>query len=221
MKPENLAQYIDHTLLKPDATRSQVATICDEAIQFGFFSVCVNPVHVKMVAEKLAGSSVRVCSVVGFPLGAHTSFMKAMETQKAVEDGADEIDMVLHIGAIKEGLVHYVEQDIRKVVEAAAGKTVKVIIETCLLNEKEIVDACLLAKKAGAHFVKTSTGFAEGGATASDVALMKRTVGGDMQVKASGGIKTLADAETMIAAGADRIGASAGIAILREARGGG
>lgn len=221
MKPENLAQYIDHTLLKPDATRSQVATICDEAIQFGFFSVCVNPVHVKMVAEKLAGSSVRVCSVVGFPLGAHTSFMKAMETQKAVEDGADEIDMVLHIGAIKEGLVHYVEQDIRKVVEAAAGKTVKVIIETCLLNEKEIVEACLLAKKAGAHFVKTSTGFAEGGATASDVALMKRTVGGDMQVKASGGIKTLADAETMIAAGADRIGASAGIAILREARGGG
>ncbi|WP_163338860.1 deoxyribose-phosphate aldolase [Desulfopila sp. IMCC35008] len=221
MKAEELAKYFDHTLLKPDATRSQIEQICDEAILFGFFSVCVNPVHVKMVAEKLAGSGVRVCSVVGFPLGAHTSSMKAMETQQAIEDGAEEIDMVINIGAMKEGFAEYVEQDIRKVVEAAAGNIVKVIIETCLLSEKEIVEACLLAKKAGAHFVKTSTGFAGGGATAHDVALMKRTVNGELQVKASGGIKSLADAEKMIAAGADRIGASAGIAILQEAKGGG
>ncbi len=221
MKPQILAQYFDHTQLKPEATRAQVEKICDEAIQFGFFSVCVNPVHVKMVAEKLAGSPVKVCSVVGFPLGTHTSIMKAMETQKAVEEGADEIDMVIHVGAMKEGATDYVEQDIRRVVEAAGGKTVKVIIETCLLNEQEIVDVCLLARRAGAHFVKTSTGFAGGGATAHDVALMKSTVGNELQVKASGGIKTLHDAQQMIEAGADRIGASAGIAILQEAKGGG
>lgn len=219
MKPEKLARYFDHTLLKPDATRTQVEKICDEAIQFGFFSVCVNPVHVKMVAQKLDGSDVKVCSVVGFPLGAHTSFIKAMETKKAVEDGADEIDMVINVGAMKEGSVKFVEQDIRQVVEAADGKTVKVIIETCLLMEKDIVEACLIAKKSGAHFVKTSTGFAGGGATEYDVALMKRTVGGELQVKASGGIKTLADAQKMIEAGADRIGASAGISILQEAKG--
>lgn len=211
-----LAKYFDHTLLKPAATAAEVKKICEEAVSYCFFSVCVNPVRVKMVKELLADSEVKVCSVVGFPLGAHTSAMKAMETEQAIADGADEIDMVINIGALKEKEFDYVEHDIEAVVQAARGKIVKVIIETCLLEEDEIIEACKIAKKAGAHFVKTSTGFAGGGATTEDVALMKKTVGSDLRVKASGGIKTLDDAKKMIDAGADRIGASACVAIMRE-----
>lgn len=216
MNPATLAQYFDHTILKPAATAAEVKNICEEAKAYGFFSVCVNPVHVRFVKELLAGSEVKVCSVVGFPLGAHTSYIKAAETERAIADGADEIDMVINVGALKDKNYTLVENDIRAVVEAAQGNTVKVIIETCLLDTNEIVEACTLAKKAGAHFVKTSTGFAGGGATVEDVALMKKTVGDDLQVKASGGIKNLEDTKKMIAAGADRIGASAGLAIMKE-----
>lgn len=216
MNPATLAQYFDHTILKPAATVAEVKNICEEAVAYGFFSVCVNPVHISTVKALLADSEVKVCSVVGFPLGAHTSFIKAAETERAVADGADEIDMVINVGALKDKDYALVESDIEGVVKAAQGNTVKVIIETCLLEKNEIVMACQLSKKAGAHFVKTSTGFGGGGATVEDVALMKKTVGGDLQVKASGGIKTLEDTQKMIDAGADRIGASAGIAIMRE-----
>ncbi len=211
-----LAKYFDHTILKPAATTAEVKNICEEALSYGFYSVCVNPVHIRVVSQYLAGSGVKVCSVVGFPLGAHTSAIKAAETEQAIADGADEIDMVINIGALKDKNFHLVESDIRAVVTAAHGNTVKVIIETCLLDKDEIVEACKLSQKGGAHFVKTSTGFAGGGATVEDVALMKRTVGDRLQVKASGGIKTLEDTRKMIDAGADRIGASAGIAIMQE-----
>ncbi|MCK5516958.1 MAG: deoxyribose-phosphate aldolase [Desulfobulbaceae bacterium] len=216
MSTDTLAKYFDHTILKPSATAAEVKIICEEAIGYDFFSVCVNPVHVKTVKTLLAGTEVKVCSVVGFPLGAHTSIIKATEAEQAISDGADEIDMVINVGALKDKEVNFVENDIQSVVKAAGGKVVKVIIETCLLEDSEIVEACNLARKAGAHFVKTSTGFAGGGATAEDVALMRRTVGSALQIKASGGIKTLADTKKMIDAGADRIGASAGIAIMKE-----
>lgn len=216
MKPEVLAKYFDHTILNPAATRKEVEKVCDEALEYGFFSVCVNPVYVKPVSRRLAGSDVRVCSVVGFPLGAATSEIKARETVQAVEDGADEIDMVIHIGALKDNQIEMVEKDIGSVVEAARGKIVKVIIETFLLDEQEKIEACRAVERAGAHFVKTSTGFAGGGAVAEDVALIKKTVGDRLQIKASGGIKTFEDAMKMIEAGADRIGASAGVSIVKS-----
>ncbi len=216
MSANTLAKYFDHTILKPSATAAEIKLICEEAISYSFFSVCVNPVHVKAVKTLLAGSEVKVCSVVGFPLGAHTSFIKAMETEQAISDGADEIDMVINVGALKDKKFDFVKNDIQGVVKAAGGKVVKVIIETCLLEDSEIVEACNLARKAGADFVKTSTGFAGGGATAEDIALMRKTVGSDLQIKASGGIKTLEDTKQMIDAGADRIGASAGVAIMKE-----
>lgn len=216
MLADELAKYFDHTLLKPASTADEVEKICQEAVDYGFFSVCINPVHVQRVSELLSGTEVKVCSVVGFPLGANTSDLKALETRQAIADGADEIDMVINVGALKAKEYDFVENDIKAVVNSASGKVVKVIIETCLLEKNEKVEACRIAHKAGAHFVKTSTGFAGGGATPEDVALMKKTVGGGLQVKASGGIKSLADSEKLIAAGADRLGASAGVTIMKE-----
>ena len=216
MKPEMLAKYFDHTILNPAATKKEVIHVCNEALEYGFFSVCVNPVNVKLVSEHLTGSEIKVCSVVGFPLGASTPEIKARETGLAVADGADEIDMVINVGALRDTNFNAVETDIQSVVAAAEGKTVKVIIETCLLDEDQKIKACRIAEKAGAHFVKTSTGFSGSGATAEDVALMKKAVGDKLEVKASGGIKTLNDALKMIEAGADRIGASAGVNIVQE-----
>lgn len=218
MTSPDLAKYFDHTILKPAATEAEVEKVCKEAVSYGFFSVCVNPVQVKRVSQLLAGTGVKTCSVIGFPLGANTTFIKGLETEQAVVDGADEIDMVINVGALKDADYATVQKDIHTVVRAAGGKMVKVIIETCLLEQEEIVDACQISRKAGAHFVKTSTGFAGGGATVEDVALMKETVGSDLLVKASGGVKTLDDVNKMIAAGADRIGASAGVAIMEELR---
>ncbi|WP_236564952.1 deoxyribose-phosphate aldolase [Staphylococcus aureus] len=182
-------KYIDHTLLKPESTRTQIDQIIDEAKAYNFKSVCVNPTHVKYAAERLADSEVLVCTVIGFPLGASTTATKAFETEDAIQNGADEIDMVINIGALKDGRFDDVQQDIEAVVKAAKGHTVKVIIETVLLNHDEIVKASELTKAAGADFVKTSTGFAGGGATAEDVKLMKDTVGADVEVKASGGVR--------------------------------
>ncbi len=213
-----MAAYIDHTLLKPDAPQSAFDQLCDEAIQYGFKSVCVNSGRVAYVARKLQGTGVDVCSVIGFPLGAMDTRAKVFEARRAIEDGADELDMVLNIGALKDGDRKTVEEDIRSVRREAKNKTVlKVIIETCLLTDDEKVLACEIAKKAGADFVKTSTGFSSGGATVGDVALMRRVVGQKMGVKASGGIKDFATASAMIAAGANRIGAGAGVAILESA----
>ncbi len=216
--PGEMAKYIDHTLLKPDAASSAFDVLCEEAAEYGFASVCVNSGRVAYVAEKLTGKGVDVCAVVGFPLGAMESAAKAFEAKRAVELGAVELDMVLNVGALKSGDLKTVEEDIRLVREAAGSKTVlKVIIETCLLGESEKVAACELAQKAGADFVKTSTGFAGGGAAVEDVALMRKTVGPEMGVKASGGIHDLAGSLAMIKAGATRIGASAGVKIVREA----
>lgn len=208
-----LNKMIDHTLLKANAIQSEVQTLCTEAKQYDFASVCVNPFWVSYAKNLLSESDVMVCTVIGFPLGATTTASKAAETQKAIEDGADEIDMVINIGALKSGLDEIVQTDIAEVVKAAQGKTVKVIIETALLTDDEKVRVCQLAKKAGAHFVKTSTGFSTGGATIEDVRLMKETVG-DMEVKASGGVRNLADAKAMIEAGATRIGTSNGVSIV-------
>lgn len=209
-----LAKYIDHTLLKPDATMSQVEKLCQEADTHGFFSVCVNPTHVKKSAELLKDSETKVCTVIGFPLGASTSSVKAYETVDAIENGADEIDMVINVGALKSGNHDLVRDDIESVVEAANATLVKVIIETCLLTDDEKRIACQLAKEAGCDFVKTSTGFSGGGATVDDVALMKTVVGENIEVKASGGVRSREDALAMIEAGASRIGASSGIAIV-------
>ncbi len=214
MDPKTLAAYFDHTILSPAATQAQVGQICDEALACGFYSVCVNPVHVRFAADRLKGSQVKVCSVIGFPLGAATPRIKEAETLAAVEDGAGEIDMVINIGALKDGREQVVKKDIAAVVNAAGTALVKVIIETCLLDREEKIRACRLAEKAGAAFVKTSTGFAGGGATVEDVALMKKSIGSHMKVKASGGIKTPEDALNMIQAGAHRIGASAGKSIM-------
>jgi deoxyribose-phosphate aldolase len=216
-----IAGLIDHTLLKPEATPAQVETLCAEAARFRFASVCVNPGFVPLCARLLKGSPVAVCTVIGFPLGATTTKAKVFEAAQAAANGARELDMVIPIGRLKAGELREVAEDIAAVVEAghAAGALVKVIIETSLLSDEEKVAACLLAARAGADFVKTSTGFAGGGATAADVALMRRTVGPEVGVKASGGVRTLADAQAMVAAGADRIGASAGVAIVREAEG--
>ena len=218
MTASEMARYIDHTLLKPEAPLSAFDKLCDEAIRFGFKSVCVNSGRVAYVAEKVKDSGVKVCSVIGFPLGAMDSRAKAFEAKRAIEQGATELDMVLNIGALKSGDLKAAEEDIRTVRGEAQGTTVlKVIIETCLLTEKEKVLACEIAKKAGADFVKTSTGFSTGGATVEDVALMRRVVGPEMGVKASGGIKDFAKASAMIAAGANRIGAGAGVAIVAGA----
>ncbi|MGI6075796.1 MAG: deoxyribose-phosphate aldolase [Pyramidobacter sp.] len=209
----NLAHYIDHTLLKPEATEADIEKLCDEARHWHFASVCVAPRWVKTSAKALAGTAVKVCTVIGFPLGASVTSVKAAEAAQAVADGADELDMVLSVGDLKSGDDAYVEQDIRAVVGAAAGRTVKVIIETCLLTDEEKERACRLAVAGGARFVKTSTGFSKGGATVHDVQIMRRTVGPDFGVKASGGIHTREEALAMIDAGATRIGASAGVKI--------
>jgi len=214
----DIASLIDHTLLKPDATADQIAQLCYEARKYKFASVCVNPTHVKLCAELLHGTQVKVCTVIGFPLGASSPEVKAFEAQTAIKDGATEIDMVLNIGALKAGDLTLAAQDIHEVVRVGhnAGAIVKVIIETSLLNDEEKITACLLAKEAGADFVKTSTGFSGGGATVEDITLMRRAVGPDMGVKASGGVRDFEDAQSMVKAGATRIGASAGVKIVQE-----
>ncbi len=209
-------KYIDHTLLKPTATTEQIRQLCLQAKEHDFASVCVNTCYVPLSKELLKDTDVRVCCVVGFPLGAMATVAKAFETEQAVKDGATEIDMVINIGAAKEGNWKYVEDDIRAVVKAANGNIVKVIIETCLLTDEEKVRACECALKAKAHFVKTSTGFSTAGATVEDVRLMRKTVGDKCLVKAAGGVRNLKDANMMIEAGADRLGCSAGLQIMEE-----
>ncbi|EFS16873.1 MULTISPECIES: deoxyribose-phosphate aldolase [Staphylococcus] len=210
----NVAKYIDHTLLKPDSTREQIDKILEEAKKYQFKSVCINPTHVSYASQQLLDTDVLVCTVIGFPLGATTTDVKVFETENAIKNGASEIDMVINIGALKDQRYDEVQKDIEGVIAAAKGKTVKVIIETVLLTDEEKVKACELAEKAGATFVKTSTGFAGGGATPEDVKLMKDTVGNRLEVKASGGVRSLEDFEKMIEAGATRIGASAGVQII-------
>lgn len=210
-----LAKYIDHTLLKPNATEAEIIKLCEEAKKYGFASVCVNPSYVSLASKLLKGSSVKVCTVVGFPLGATSTFTKVMETRDAIANGANEIDMVINVGALKSKNYDLVKSDIARVVEAAAGNCVKVIIETALLTNEEKIKACELAKEAGADFVKTSTGFSSGGATVEDVELMRKVVGPNMGVKASGGIRDYQTAQQMIKAGATRIGASASVAIIK------
>lgn len=211
----NLAKYIDHTILKPDTTDKDVIKVCTEAREHGFFSVCVNPYFVPLVAKELAGSDVKVTSVIGFPLGANTTELKAMEAKKAVEDGANEIDMVINVSALKDGKFDFVQKDIEAVVGAIKGKAIlKVIIETCLLTNEQKIKACELSKAAGAQFVKTSTGFSTGGATEADVKLMKSVVGDALEVKASGAVRDYETALKMVQAGATRIGASASVGIV-------
>ncbi|MEK4537472.1 deoxyribose-phosphate aldolase [Peribacillus sp. FSL K6-1552] len=213
---QNVAGLIDHTLLKADATKEQIKVLCEEAREYNFASVCVNPTWVKYASELLEGSEVKVCTVIGFPLGATTPETKAFETKDAISNGAHEVDMVINISALKDKDNELVERDIRAVVAASTGKALsKVIIETSLLTEEEKVRACELAVKAGTDFVKTSTGFSTGGATVEDVALMRKTVGPDIGVKASGGVRNTSDAQKVIEAGATRIGASAGVSILK------
>ena len=216
MATTNVAAMIDHTLLKPEATKEQIETLCQEAIENKFFSVCVNPVWVRTSKELVKNSGVKVCTVIGFPLGASTSEIKAFETINAIENGADEVDMVINIGALKDQNDTLVESDIRAVVEAAKGKALtKVIIETSLLTKEEKIRACEISVKAGADYVKTSTGFSTGGATFDDIALMRKTVGPSIGVKASGGVRSTEDAQKMIEAGATRIGASSSVDIIR------
>jgi len=217
----NIAKLIDHTVLKPNTTKEDVMKVLEEAKKYNFASVCINPTWVKLAAEELAGYDVDVCTVIGFPLGANTTETKVFETKDVIAKGATEVDMVINVGALKDGDNEFVENDIREVVEAAKGKAlVKVIIETCLLTDEEKVRACELSVKAGADFVKTSTGFSTGGATAEDIALMRKTVGENVGVKASGGVRTREDAEKMIEAGASRIGASASVAIVLDDKNG-
>ncbi|MDZ5000511.1 deoxyribose-phosphate aldolase, partial [Clostridium perfringens] len=204
----------DHTILKADATEMEVEKLCNEALEYNFASVCINPAMVEKAATMLKGSDVKVCTVIGFPLGATTTEVKAFETEDVIKKGATEVDMVINIGKLKEGNLEYIKKDIEAVVNAAKGKALtKVIIETCLLTDEEKVTACKLSKEAGADFVKTSTGFSTGGATASDIKLMRETVGPELGVKASGGVRSNADAIAMIENGATRIGASASISI--------
>lgn len=209
-------RLIDHTLLKPEATREQILKLCEEARSHNFFSVCINPFNVQYASSYLVGCDVKVCTVIGFPLGANTTETKVFETKQAIKDGAHEIDMVINIGAIKNKDWDYVKQDIKAVVNAAEKKIVKVILETCLLNDVEKIKACEMASQAGAHFVKTSTGFSTSGATLEDVQLMKRNILPNMEVKASGGVRDLASAKAFMAAGATRLGTSSGIAILND-----
>lgn len=210
----NLAKYIDHTLLKPQADSSAIKTLCDEARQYGFFSVCVNPYWVPFCKKQLEGSDVKVCTVIGFPLGANTTQTKVFEAKDALHNGADELDMVINLGAAKSGDWDTVLQDIEAVRQAGKNFTLKVIIETSVLTDEEKIKACEAAAKAGADFVKTSTGFTGGGATAADVKLMREHTPAHMQVKASGGVRTREDFDAMVAAGATRIGASAGVKII-------
>ncbi|HUR35113.1 MAG TPA: deoxyribose-phosphate aldolase [Vicinamibacterales bacterium] len=219
--PEGVASIIDHTLLKADATRKDIDDLCREAAQFKFATVCVNPAWVATAARLLAGSGVGVCSVVGFPLGATTADVKGYETRRAIFDGAREIDMVINVGALKSGDLRVVERDIDAVAATCreCGALSKVIIEAALLTDEEKITACTLAKAAGADYVKTSTGFGPGGATAADVALMRRVVGAEMGVKAAGGVRDLDGLKAMVAAGATRVGASAGVKIVQQARG--
>lgn len=221
--PLDLAKHIDHTLLKPEATAADIDMLADEAREFGFASVCVNPAWVKRAAERLRGSDVMTCAVIGFPFGANTPEIKAMETRRALRDGAREVDMVINIGALKSGDYDLVRTDIEKVVDSAheGGAIVKVILETAKLTDEEKVIASGIAKEAKADYVKTSTGFGGGGATVFDVALMRETIGPDMGVKASGGVHTAEDVEDLIAAGATRIGASAGVQIVSKVEGDG
>lgn len=205
-----LNKYIDHTILKVFATEDDVRKICNEAIEYDFASVCINPCHVKLASQLLGLSDVKVCTVIGFPLGANSSEVKAFEAKKAIEDGAEEVDMVINVGKAKQGDWDYVRDDIRKVREASKDKLLKVIVETCYLTDEEIFKACIMAKEAEADFVKTSTGFGTGGATAEHVKLMRDAVGEQMGVKASGGVRTKEDALKMIEAGATRIGTSNG-----------
>lgn len=212
----NYASMIDHTLLKAEATKEPIEKLCAEAKEFGFASVCVNPTWVKYCSELLQNSNVLVCTVIGFPLGANTTAVKVFEAKDAIANGAQEVDMVINIGALKDQNFELVQSDIAAVVEAAKGSAiVKVIIETCLLTEEEKVKACELSVAAGADFVKTSTGFSTGGATAEDIALMRKTVGPELGVKASGGVRSLEDMQKMVEAGATRIGASSGVAIVK------
>lgn len=219
--PSDIAGYIDHTLLKAEATPAEIEKLCKEARDYHFAAVCVNPPFVKQCADLLRGSDVQVATVVGFPLGAHTTETKVFETEQAIVDGATEIDMVINVGALKARQDHLVREDIRRVVEAShrAGAIVKVIIEAALLDDEQKIRASRLSQEAGADFVKTSTGFGPGGATAHDVALMRETVGPNLGVKAAGGVKNLEQAQEMIKAGATRIGASAGVKIVQESRG--
>jgi deoxyribose-phosphate aldolase len=219
--PNTVAGFIDHTMLKPDATRAEIETLCREAAEFHFATVCVNPAWVSLCALMLRGTGVGVCSVVGFPLGATTPDVKAYETRRAIFDGAREIDMVINVGALKSGDVRLVERDIDAVASVCrhTGAISKVIIEAALLSDDEKVTACTLAKAAGADYVKTSTGFGPGGATVADVALMRRVVGPEMGVKAAGGVRDLAGLQAMVAAGATRVGASAGVKIVTGAAG--
>ncbi|OLN23403.1 deoxyribose-phosphate aldolase [Domibacillus antri] len=216
----DIAKTIDHTLLKADAAKEEIEKLCDEAKRYGFSSVCINPARVKQAADLLRGSEVKVCTVIGFPLGAAATEVKAFETKTAIEHGASEVDMVMNIGALKDGDFNTVEKDMKAVVASAQGKAlVKVIIETSLLTDKEKKKACELAVSAGADYVKTSTGFSTGGATEEDVKLMRETVGPKIGVKASGGVRSQEDAMTMIKAGATRIGASSGVAIVTGVEG--
>ncbi len=219
--PGDVASIIDHTLLRADATRQEIETLCQEAAQYGFASVCVNATWVATCARILQGSGVKVCAVVGFPLGATTADTKQFETRRAIFDGAGEIDMVINVGALKSGDVQLVERDVEAVTGPCreSGVVSKVIIEAAFLTDDEKVTACVLAQGAGADYVKTSTGFGPGGATAHDVALMRRVVGATMGVKAAGGVKDLKDVRTMVTAGASRVGASAGVRIVQESRG--
>ncbi|MCL2294935.1 MAG: deoxyribose-phosphate aldolase [Spirochaetes bacterium] len=217
MENTDISSYIDHTLLKPDASEKQIEQLCQEALLYNFYSVCVNPSWVALAGKLLKGSRVEVCSVAGFPLGAVKSSIKAIETENAIEDGATEIDMVINIGFLKDRNLKQLENDILIVRKSCSDSVVlKVIIETCLLTEEEKIIACNIAVNAGADFVKTSTGFSLSGATIADVELLKKTVGNNAKVKASGGIKTLDDALKMITAGAARLGTSSGVAIMQE-----
>ncbi len=215
-----LARMIDHTILKPEATPAEVDGLCKEALEYNFASVCVNPGYVTFARDRLKNSAVKVCSVIGFPLGATTTGSKVHEAEEAISNGAQEVDMVINIGRLKSGDLKYIEADIRAVVDTAHARStiLKVIIETCLLTDEEKEVACTIAKRAGADFVKTSTGFSKSGATAADVALMRRVVGPSVGVKASGGVRNYADAVLMIQSGANRIGTSSGVKIILESR---
>lgn len=220
MQTQKIAGVIDHTILKPEATSAQIRQLCEEALHFGFASACMNPFYVPLAAELIRGSAVKVCTVAGFPLGATTTDAKVFEAQEAIQHGAQEIDMVMNVGALKSGDDEAVEEDIRRVTDAChRGKAIcKVILENCLLTREEKIRACQIAMRAGADYVKTSTGFNSGGATVEDVELMRTTVGPKMGVKASGGIRTYEDVLKMVAAGATRIGTSSGVKIVEQAR---
>lgn len=213
----NINKYIDHTLLKPNATEEQIQQLCEDARKFDFMSVCINPTWVKKAVEYLVGTDVKVCTVIGFPLGANTTNTKIFEAKEAVENGATEVDMVINVGALKDGNYDLVAEDINGVYQAVKGKALlKVIIETCLLSDEEKIKVCEVAKEIGVGFVKTSTGFSTGGANVEDVQLMRKTVGSEVGVKASGGIRSLQDALNMIEAGATRLGSSSGVVIMKE-----